>query len=93
MVPVTVYSSPFCSFCARAKKLLSDKGVSFDEIDVFSDAGRKKEMIDRAGGKRTVPQIFVGDAHVGGCDELFALDRQGRLDPLLAGSTLAGNAQ
>lgn len=86
MNPVIVYSSPFCPFCSRAKKLLSDKGVDFEEIDVFSDMTRKKEMIDRADGKRTVPQIFVGDFHVGGCDELYALESQGRLDPLLAGN-------
>lgn len=85
MEPVTVYSSPFCPFCTRAKKLLSDKGVDFDEIDVFSDMSRKNEMVDRASGKRTVPQIFVGEVHVGGCDELYALESQGRLDPLLAG--------
>lgn len=86
MEPVIVYSSPFCPFCSRAKKLLSDKGVDFDEIDVFSDMTRKKEMIDRADGKRTVPQIFVGNVHIGGCDELYTLESQGRLDPLLAGN-------
>ncbi len=85
MESVIIYSSPFCPFCSRAKKLLSDKGVDFEEIDVFSDMTRKREMIDRADGKRTVPQIFVGDVHVGGCDELYALEAQGRLDPLLAG--------
>jgi glutaredoxin 3 len=86
MQSVTMYSSPFCSFCARAKRLLTDKGVAFDEIDVFTDMTRKNEMIERAAGRRTVPQIFIGDTHVGGCDELFALERQGRLEPLLAGS-------
>jgi glutaredoxin 3 len=81
---VEIYTSPLCGFCHAAKRLLSQKGVNFSEIDVARDPGRKPEMIQRADGGRTVPQIFVGDIHVGGCDELFALDRAGKLDALLA---------
>ena len=66
-----------------AKRLLSQKGVEFTEIDVMRDQSRKSEMMDRAAGRHTVPQIFVGDTHVGGCDELYALDRDGKLDPIL----------
>ncbi|MHA6347336.1 glutaredoxin 3 [Roseivivax sp. CAU 1761] len=84
MQPVEIYTSPLCGFCHAAKRLLSQKGVSFTEIDVYADPERKPEMIQRANGARTVPQIFVGETHVGGCDELYALDRAGKLDPLLA---------
>lgn len=83
MPRVTVYSSAFCGYCYRAKKLLQEKGVAFEEIDVMMSPGRRAEMIARAGGRHTVPQIFVGDRHVGGCDELHALEREGKLDPLL----------
>ncbi|SDX88100.1 glutaredoxin 3 [Citreimonas salinaria] len=85
MQDVVVYSSPLCGFCHAAKRLLKSKGVDFTEIDVLADPKRKPEMIERAGGARTVPQIFVGKTHVGGCDELYELDRAGKLDPLLAG--------
>lgn len=81
---VEIYTSPLCGFCHAAKRLLKQKGVNFSEIDVARDPGRKPEMIQRANGGRTVPQIFVGDIHVGGCDELFALDRAGKLDSLLS---------
>ncbi|RKT32266.1 glutaredoxin 3 [Roseovarius halotolerans] len=84
MQPVEIYTSPLCGFCHAAKRLLKQKGVSFSEVDVLADASRKPEMIQRAGGKRTVPQIFIGDTHVGGCDELYALERAGKLDALLA---------
>lgn len=84
MKPVEIYTSPLCGFCHAAKRLLKQKGVEFKEIDVFLHPKRKPEMIKRAGGKRTVPQIFVGPDHVGGCDELYELDRQGKLDRLLA---------
>ena len=83
---VVVYTTPFCPYCVRAKDLLKRKRVAFDEIDVMMDAGRREEMIRRARGRHTVPQIFVGDVHVGGSDELVALDRQGKLDALLAGT-------
>ncbi|MEQ8965973.1 MAG: glutaredoxin 3 [Azospirillaceae bacterium] len=80
---VTVYSSPFCPYCFMAKRLLNKKGVAFEEIDVMADPARKQEMMDRAGGRHTVPQIFIGATHVGGCDELMALDKAGKLDPML----------
>ena len=84
MKPVEIYTSPLCGFCHAAKKLLTTKGVSFSEIDVWEQPERKAEMIQRANGGRTVPQIFVGETHVGGCDDLYALDRAGKLDALLA---------
>lgn len=84
MKPVEIYTSPLCGFCHAAKRLLNQKGVEFAEVDVLSNPDRKPEMIQRAGGGRSVPQIFVGDMHVGGCDELYALERAGKLDSLLA---------
>ena len=84
MPDVIVYSSPFCPYCYMAKKLLAQKGVSFEEIDVVAEPSRREEMRQRASGRNTVPQIFIGDTHVGGNDDLQALDRAGRLDPLLA---------
>jgi glutaredoxin 3 len=84
MQPVEIYTSPLCGFCHAAKRLLKQKGVSFSEIDVLASPNRKPEMIERAGGRRTVPQIFIGDTHVGGCDDLYDLDRSGKLDRLLA---------
>ncbi|QUS36065.1 glutaredoxin 3 [Falsirhodobacter algicola] len=84
MKPVEIYTTPTCPFCHAAKALLSRKGVSFTEIDVSRDPGLRTKMTQRAGGSRTVPQIFVGDTHVGGCDDLHALDGAGKLDPLLA---------
>ena len=85
MKPVEIYTSPLCGFCHAAKRLLNSKGVSFSEIDVLAEPDRKAEMVQRANGGRTVPQIFVGETHVGGCDELYALERAGKLDALLAG--------
>jgi glutaredoxin 3 len=84
MRPVTIYTTPFCGYCMAAKRLLSDKGVRFDEIDVLRDPERRQEMIQRSRGGRTVPQIFVGETAVGGYDEISALDRAGKLDALLA---------
>ena len=84
MKPVEIYTSPLCGFCHAAKKLLNQKGVSFSEVNVLTNPGRKPEMIQRAGGRRTVPQIFIGETHVGGCDDLFDLERAGKLDSLLA---------
>ena len=86
MQTVELYTSPLCGFCHAAKRLLTQKGVSFSEIDVLSNPERKAEMIERANGARTVPQIFIGDTHVGGSDELHALERAGKLDPLLSAS-------
>lgn len=85
MQPVEIYTSPLCGFCHAAKRLLKQKGVSYSEIDVLVHPARKAEMIERADGARTVPQIFVGQTHVGGCDDLYALDRAGKLDALLQG--------
>ena len=84
MQAVEIYTSPICGFCHAAKRLLTSKGVSFAEVDVLQNPDRKPEMIQRAGGRHTVPQIFIGDTHVGGCDDLYALDRAGKLDALLA---------
>jgi len=84
MKAVEIYSSPLCGFCHAAKRLLNEKGVSFSEVNVLAEPGRKAEMIKRANGGRTVPQIFIDGAHVGGCDDLYALERAGKLDPMLA---------
>jgi glutaredoxin 3 len=86
MPPVDIYTTRFCPFCNAAKALLKRKGVTYSEIDVSSDFNRRKEMIQRANGRMTVPQIFIGAAYVGGSDELHALERAGKLDPLLAGN-------
>ena len=78
-----MYSSGLCPYCFAAKRLLSARGVPFEEIDVDFDPGRRAEMVARASGRHTVPQIFIGEHHVGGCDELYALERAGELDALL----------
>ena len=83
MTPVKIYTTPFCPYCVRAKSLLGKKGVAFEEVDVMMDETARAEMLARSGGSRTVPQIFIGDTHVGGCDELYALEKAGKLDPLL----------
>jgi len=80
---IDVYTSPLCPYCSRAKRLLSEKGVAFVEIDLFVEPKRRPEMLERSGGRTSVPQIFIGETHVGGCDDLYALDRAGKLDPLL----------
>ena len=85
MQPVEIYTSPLCGYCHAAKRLLSNKGVSFAEIDVSRAPDKRQEMMGRANGRHTVPQIFVGSTHVGGYDDLAALERAGKLDPLLAG--------
>ena len=85
MPPVVVYTKPHCSFCVSAKALLQRKGVAFTEINVAGEPERRAEMVERAHGRTTVPQIFVGTTHVGGCRELYQLDAAGNLDPLLAG--------
>ncbi len=84
MTRIRLYTTPFCGYCRAAKRLLSEKALDFEEIDVSSDAEKRAEMIQRAGGLRTVPQIFIHERHVGGYDELAALERAGRLDSLLA---------
>ena len=83
MKAVEIYTSPLCGYCHAAKRLLAGKGVPFAEIDVMGKPETRQEMTQRASGRRTVPQIFVGDCHVGGYDDLSALERAGRLDPLL----------
>lgn len=83
MPSVEIYTSPLCGFCHAAKRLLSQKGVDFSEIDIWSEPDRKSEMIQRANGGLTVPQIFIGETHVGGCDDLYALERSGKLDGML----------
>lgn len=85
MQPVEIYSSPLCGYCHAAKRLLDSKGVDYAEVNVLQQPQRRSEMMDRANGRHTVPQIFIGATHVGGYDELAALERQGKLDPLLAG--------
>ncbi len=87
MVEVEIYTSPFCPYCWRAKRLLKRKGVAFVEIDLWREPERRAEMVERAAGRHTVPQIFVGGRGIGGCDELQALERAGELDELLAGGT------
>lgn len=84
MTNVTIYSTQLCPYCVMAKRLLKSKGVTFEDINLNAEPGRRAEMLERSGGRRTVPQIFVGDTHVGGNDDLQALDRAGKLDPLLA---------
>lgn len=84
MRSVEIYTTPYCGYCLRAKRLLAQKGAAFAETDVSADPGLRAEMMQRAGGRRTVPQIFIGGTHVGGCDELHALERAGRLDAMLA---------
>lgn len=84
MTQIEIYTSPLCGFCHAAKRLLTQKGVTFTEIDVSKQPDRRQEMVQRANGGRTVPQIFIGSTHVGGCDDLYDLERSGKLDPLLA---------
>jgi glutaredoxin 3 len=83
MARVEIYSTMFCPYCARAKSLLSRKGVTFENVDVMMEPAKRDEMVKRAGGRTTVPQIFIDGQHVGGSDELHALDRAGKLDPML----------
>lgn len=83
MPEILVYSGPNCPYCVRAKALLTRKGAAFTEYNVREDAQRFEEMLARSNGKRTIPQIFIGGVHVGGCDDLHALDAAGKLDPML----------
>jgi len=83
MQPVTIYTKPLCPYCMRAMALLKKKGAVITEICAAFDREKREEMIARSGGARTYPQIFIGKTHIGGCDELMALDRAGKLDPLL----------
>ena len=84
MKQVEIYTTRFCGFCVAAKRLLKKKGAEFNEIDVGSAPEKRPEMMQRANGGRTVPQIFIGGRHIGGCDELYELERSGKLDNILA---------
>lgn len=83
MPDVVIYTTPFCPYCARAKRLLDSKGVSYEEIDLYAQPGRRDEMVQRAEGRTTVPQVFIDGKPYGGSDDIHALDRAGKLDPLL----------
>ena len=85
MNAIDIYTRPGCGYCSAAKSLLARKNAVFAEFDVSKDPTLRQKMWDRAGAGSTFPQIFIGDSHVGGCDELYALDREGKLDSLLAG--------
>jgi glutaredoxin 3 len=89
MPVIEIYTKPLCPFCIRAKRLFKQKGVDFAEIDIWLSAARKTEMLERAEGRRTVPQIFIDGRGIGGCDDLMALDAAGGLDPLLNGAVAA----
>jgi glutaredoxin 3 len=84
MPPVTIYTKTWCPYCRAAKELLDQKGVPFTEFEITKEPARHQEMLAKSGGNSTVPQIFIGERHVGGCDDLYALDRRGELDRLLA---------
>ncbi|CAN5599731.1 glutaredoxin 3 [soil metagenome] len=84
MTQVTIYTKPFCPYCVRAVSLLEKKGVAFTEIEAAFDPEKRQEMMQRSNGRATFPQIFIGDDHIGGCDDMMALERDGKLDPLLA---------
>lgn len=84
MAEVTIYTKPLCPYCAGARELLESKGVAFNEIDISRYPEKRAEMIRRSGGRMTVPQIFAGDRHLGGCDDIYALEARGELDPVLA---------
>ena len=83
MAKIEIYTSPFCGFCYRAKSLLNDKSVDYLEVDIISQPKRHSEMIKRAGGLQTVPQIFIDNQHIGGCDELYELEAKDKLDSIL----------
>jgi glutaredoxin 3 len=85
MPKIEIYTTPYCPYCLDAKALLKQKGADFTEIDVSRDRAMRGKMTERAHGRYTVPQIFIGDRHIGGCDDLYALDAEGGLDPLLTG--------
>ncbi len=83
MTDIVIYTTFLCPYCARAKALLEKKGQNYTEIDVSYDAAKRREMSEKAGGRTSVPQIWINGQHVGGCDDLHALDRAGKLDPML----------
>lgn len=92
MTRIEIYTTPYCPYCIAAKELLKRKGAAFIEIDVSRDDKRRAEMTQRANGGYTVPQIFIGTTHVGGCDDLYALDGEGKLDPLLNEALISGQS-
>ena len=92
MPPVKIYTTPYCPYCQWAKDLLRKKAVTFTEIDVGGNRDLRKAMTERANGRTTVPQIFIGATHVGGCDDLYALEDAGKLDPLLAAPATTGSS-
>jgi glutaredoxin 3 len=92
MAQIDIYTTRYCGYCRAAKALLQRKGLAFTEIDVSGNAQARSRMMERAGGRYTVPQIFVGSTHVGGADELYALDRAGALEPLLHAEGIAAAA-
>ena len=91
-IPVVIYGDEFCAYCAAARMLLTKKGVRFEDVLVSRDPDRFDEMQARSGGRRTVPQVFIGDVHVGGFDDLGSLDDSGELDKLLAGESAGGHS-
>jgi glutaredoxin 3 len=94
MPPIEIYTTRYCPYCTAAKRLLSHKGAKFTEIDVSGDPKGRSNMVARANGRMTVPQIFIGSTHVGGYDDLAALEQAGKLDPLLGGNgTASANAE
>ena len=86
MARIEIYCSMLCGYCYRAKKLLESKGVDFEEIDLMMAPARRGEMVERSGGRTSVPQIFVDDQHLGNCEELYALEAAGKLGPILEGA-------
>jgi len=84
MAQITIYTKPYCPYCIRAVSLLEKKGAPFTEIEAAFDPAKRQEMIQRSGGRATFPQIFIDDAHIGGCDDMMALEYDGKLDALLA---------
>ncbi|MEJ0062445.1 MAG: glutaredoxin 3 [Alphaproteobacteria bacterium] len=84
MKKITVYSGPGCPYCDRAKALLKKKGAAYEEINIRTSDAVREDMIAKSGGRQTIPQIFIGDFHVGGCDDLYALDAEGKLDAMLS---------
>jgi glutaredoxin 3 len=90
MIPIEIYTTRYCPYCTAAKRLLSHKGAKFTEIDVSGDPKGRSDMVARANGRTTVPQIFIGSTHVGGYDDLAALDQAGKLEALLGGGGTAG---
>jgi glutaredoxin 3 len=89
MPPIEIYTTPYCPYCTAAKRLLAKKGAPFTEIDVSGDEAGRDKMVERANGRMTVPQIFIGATHVGGYDDLYILDQEGGLEPLLNGDGAA----